>query len=93
MNGADLVQLSTWVDPATRTPSLDFARVAEIFAGRHFTAEDLREDYAEPRFITVGLLDARMVVMVWTPRGEAHRIISLRKANEREQEHYAIHLG
>ena len=72
---------------------LDFARAAEIFAGRHFTAEDLREDDAEPRFITVGLLDARMVVMVWTPRGEARRIISLRKANEREQEHDAIHLG
>jgi uncharacterized DUF497 family protein len=72
---------------------LDFARAAEIFAGRHYTGEDLREDYAEPRFITVGLLDGRMVVMVWTPRGEARRIISLRKANEREQKNYAIYLG
>jgi hypothetical protein len=26
----------------------------------------------------------RLVVIVWTPRGEARRIISLRKANERE---------
>lgn len=80
-------------DKTMNERGLDFARAAEIFAGRHFTAEDLREDYAEPRFITVGLLDVRMVVMVWTPRGEARRIISLRKANEREQEHYAIHLG
>ena len=72
---------------------LDFARAAEIFAGRHYTGEDLREDYAEPRYITVGLLDGRMVVMVWTPRGEARRIISLRKANEREQKHYAVYLG
>ena len=72
---------------------LDFARAAEKFAGRHYTGEDLRDDYAEPRYITVGLLDGRMVVMVWTPRGEARRIISLRKANDREQKHYAIYLG
>jgi uncharacterized DUF497 family protein len=72
---------------------LDFARAAEIFSGRQYTGEDLREDYAEPRYITVGLLDGRMVVMVWTPRGEARRIISLRKANERGQKHYTIYLG
>lgn len=68
---------------------LDFARAGELFSGRHFTAEDTREDYGEPRYITVGKLDGRMVVMVWTPRGEARRIISMRKANEREQARYA----
>jgi uncharacterized DUF497 family protein len=72
---------------------LDFARASEIFAGHHFTAEDAREDYSEPRFITVGLLDERMVVMVWTPRGKARRIISMRKANEREKNRYAYRLG
>lgn len=36
-------------------------------------------------------LDGRMVVMVWTLRGEARRIISLRKANEREQARY-VHI-
>jgi uncharacterized DUF497 family protein len=68
---------------------LDFARAGEIFPGRHFTAEDTREDYSEPRYITLGKLEERMVVMVWTPRGEARRIISMRKANEREQARYA----
>ena len=43
---------------------LDFARADEVFAGRHFTAEDIREDYSEPRYITVGKLDERMMVMV-----------------------------
>jgi uncharacterized DUF497 family protein len=71
---------------------LDFARAAEVFAGRHFTVEDERSDYHEPRYITAGLLDVRMVVMVWTPRGEARRIISMRKANEREKARYAIRL-
>jgi uncharacterized DUF497 family protein len=55
--------------------------------------EDDRRDYGEPRFITIGFLDARMVVMVWTPRREALRIISLRKCNEREQEAYGRRLG
>jgi len=71
---------------------LDFARAAEVFAGRHFTAEDIREDYSEPRHITVGKLDGRMVILVWTPRGEIRRIISMRKANEREQARYANRL-
>lgn len=71
---------------------LDFARADEVFAGRHFTAEDIREDYSEPRRITVGKLDGRMVILVWTPRGEIRRIISMRKANEREQARYANRL-
>nr|WP_245801328.1 BrnT family toxin [Pollutimonas bauzanensis] len=34
-----------------------------------------------------------MVVLIWTPRGRARRIISTRKANAREQAKYAQHLG
>lgn len=72
---------------------LDFARAAEVFAGRHFTVEDSREEYGESRYITVGKLDGRMVVMVWTPRGEARRIVSMRKANDREQTRFAHRVG
>ena len=70
----------------------DFARAAEVFAGRHFAAEDARQDYSEPRFITVGKLDGRMVALVWTTRGGARRILSMRKANEREQAGHAHRL-
>ncbi len=72
---------------------LDFARAGEVFAGRHFTIEDAREDYSELRYITLGKLDGRMIVMVWTSRGEARRVISMRKANEREQARYANQMG
>jgi uncharacterized DUF497 family protein len=68
---------------------LDMTRAAEIFSGATLTVEDDREDYGETRLITIGFLDSRMVVMVWTHRGAARRIISLRKANEREQKAYA----
>ncbi len=68
------------------------ARADEIFAGATLTIADNRKDYGELRFITVGRLDGRMVVTVWTPRGAARRIISLRKANDREQALYGDRL-
>ena len=68
------------------------ARAAEIFAGPTLTIPDDRADYGEPRFIVIGRLDGRMVVTVWTPRGAARRIISLRKANDREQALYGDRL-
>ncbi|WP_236841697.1 BrnT family toxin [Bosea sp. PAMC 26642] len=58
-----------------------------------FTPEDVRTDYGEARFITAGLLQGRMVVIVWTPRGDKRRIISMRKANDREQARYQSRLG
>lgn len=64
---------------------LDFADAPQVFEGVSVTFIDQRQDYGEPRFNTVGLLDGRMVVVTWTPRGEARRIISMRRANEREQ--------
>ena len=69
------------------------ARANEVFAGATLTVEDDRQDYGEDRFITIGLLDERMVILVWTPRNDSHRIISMRKANEREQALYAARLG
>jgi len=72
---------------------LDLARAAEVFSGGHFTDQDERCDYSEPRFITIGALDGFTVVMVWTPRGGARRIISMRKANERERKRYRAALG
>lgn len=75
-----------------RERGLDFSRCTEIFAGPTFDLEDHRNDYGEKRFITFGLLDERMVVIVWTPRGNARRIISMRKANEREQAKFETYL-
>jgi uncharacterized DUF497 family protein len=72
---------------------LDFALAEEVFAGHHFTAEDLRVAYGEQRFVTIGCQSGRLVVVVWTQRGDVRRIISMRKANEREQAGFARYLG
>ena len=80
-------------DPAKRDETLahrglDMADAGTVLYGPTLTVEDDRFDYGEPRFITIGLLNARMVVVAWTPRGETHRIISMRKANDREITRY-----
>ncbi len=72
---------------------LDFARADEVFAGVTVTVNDNRKDYGELRYITVGMLNGRAVVMVWTPRGAARRIISMRYANEREIQRYTGQMG
>jgi uncharacterized DUF497 family protein len=46
-----------------RHRGLDFARAAEVFAGRTATAVDDRRDYGETRLITAGRLDGRLVAM------------------------------
>ncbi len=68
---------------------LDFARADEVFEGPNLTVQDDRRDYGEVRFMTIGLLDQRMVVMIWTHREPAIRVISMRKANDREYTLYA----
>ena len=72
---------------------LDMSRAGEVLAGTTLTVVDDRKDYGEDRFITIGFLDGSMVILVWTPRDGAHRIISMRKANERERALYTPRFG
>ena len=70
---------------------LDLLRAKEIFAGPHFTRPDARHDYGEPRFITVGWLDGRLVVFALTPRGVARRVFHMRHCHEREAKKVRAH--
>jgi uncharacterized protein len=84
-------------DPAKREETLrlrglDMLRAKKVFAGPHFTRPDDRNDYGEPRLVTVGWLDDRLVVFVWTPRGSARRVISMRHCHEREAKKVRAHL-
>lgn len=49
---------------------------------------DRRRDYGEPREIGYGLIDGRLHCVVFVRRGAVFRIISLRKANQREVRNY-----
>lgn len=49
---------------------------------------DDREDYAEERWVTTGLIEQREIVVIFTVRGRAIRLISARKAEINEREEY-----
>lgn len=50
--------------------------------------EDLRFDYGELRFRALGCICGRLYVLVFTRRKDVVRVISLRKANSREEKTY-----
>jgi uncharacterized DUF497 family protein len=74
-----------------RVRGLDFEDAPKVFAETHLEMEDDRANYGETRWI-VGKLNGAMIALVWTSRGEARRIISMRKCNAREQEKYGPRL-
>lgn len=85
-------------DPSKRDRTLlerglDFMDAAIVFAGVNITLMDPRQSYGEECLITFGGLNSRWVLVVWTPRGAARRIISMRYANEREIAKYTPALG
>jgi uncharacterized DUF497 family protein len=85
-------------DPAKREATLksrglDFADAVIVFEGPTYRTIDDRFDYGEERILTVGWLAGRMVIVVWTQRGRDRHVISMRKANEREQKKYREQLS
>lgn len=67
---------------------LAFEDAEVVFEGDTLTVEDTRLDYGESRYQTIGFLEGRMVMVVWTPRGDDRHVISMRKCNDREQAIY-----
>jgi len=63
---------------------LDFVDAPSVFAGLTFTFEDDRFSYQEQRFVTLGLLAGIPVSVVHTETAHEIRIISFRKATQRE---------
>lgn len=66
--------------------SFDLARLFDLDAA--LVEEDTRNNYPEPRYIAYWPIDARLHVMCFTPIDDGIRVISLRKANQREVRYY-----
>ena len=71
-----------------RLHGLDFAGCDAIWDNFTITREDIRQAYGEKRLVTFGLLDAVVVVLVYTERRAGPHIISLRKAERHEKRYY-----
>ena len=67
---------------------IDFIGIGSVFAGATVTVLDDRFEYGESRFVTLGLLRGRVVVVAHTETEEVIRIISVRKATRNEEIRY-----
>lgn len=68
---------------------IDFADAYRLFEQPLLIAADDRKDYKENRYIGIGYIQRRIMVLVFTrPKKDRVRVISLRKANKREQEKF-----
>jgi uncharacterized DUF497 family protein len=66
-----------------------FEYAARVFLDpQRLDSEDTRRDYSEKRWLTLGKIEGRLFAVAYTPRGAVIRLISARKANEREQRKY-----
>ena len=72
-----------------RQRGISFERFADMNWNTAISVDDTRFDYEERRIVVFGSIDGELHVAVVTPRGEGTRVISLRRANRREQRTYA----
>lgn len=63
----------------------DFVDAFQVFDGATFTFEDNRYAYGEQRFITLGLLGGRVVVLAHTEVADEIHVISMREGTKREK--------
>ncbi len=75
-------------DWTLRHRGLDFADVALVEWDQAVTSVDTRKDYGEVRFHTLAPIQDRLCAFAWCQRGDRIRVISLRKANQREVQSY-----
>lgn len=68
--------------------SIDFADAERFQWDTANIVVDNRRDYKESRLAAIGFIDGRLHVMAFTMRGDIVRIISLRRANKREERNY-----
>lgn len=76
-------------DLCFQTRGFDFAYAAFAFADpNRMIRQDTRHSYGEDRYQVTGLIEGRLFVLVYTHRNDVIRIISARKANQREVKQY-----
>src|SRR3546814_2875579 len=72
----------------------DFAYAAQVFFDPvRVVQADTRHNYGEDRFRVMGKIDGRLFVVVYTPRNNITRIVSARKANQREIDRQSTRLN
>ncbi len=68
---------------------VSLADAALLYWDRALIRYDDRHDYGETRMVAFGLIGSRLHIVVFVERNNTYRIISLSKANKREEAIYA----
>ena len=71
-----------------RERGLSFDRAAEFDFDSALVEQDSRKDYPEVRYVAIGYLESRLHVLCFTGIDGGIRVISFRKANNREVKIY-----
>lgn len=71
-----------------RKHGVDFAIVERFEFDTAVIVVDDRKDYGEPRYRAFGVIEGRLHVLIFSARGAQTRVISLRRANDRERRNY-----
>ena len=72
----------------TAKHGVPFTAVYEFEWDKALVIPDTRRDYGEPRWLAYAPIGKRLLALVFTIRAGRIRVISLRKANSREQTRY-----
>jgi len=76
-------------DANTQKHGVSFTAATRIFEDTsRIEWEDIREDYGEDRYITVGIVNAEVLTVAYTVRVDVIRIISARRATKEEKAQY-----
>ena len=68
---------------------IDFDDAVKVFEDPFATTTDVtRPEYGEERFKTVGVVDGRIIAVIFTDRGSSRRIISARRSRRNERREY-----
>jgi len=67
---------------------IDFQLVRDFEFETSLRVIDNRKDYGETRYFALGYIHDRLYALVYTNSNKGVRVISLRKANEREVKRY-----
>lgn len=72
---------------------IDFVDTKEIWNGEVLEIPSPRSERRERRFIAYGLMEGKVIAVVYTWRGRSRRLISARRARRYEEETYQSAFG
>jgi len=84
--------LFEWHEPKRQSNlvqhGIDFADAKEIWQGEVLEVPSEQDEHGEQRYMAYGVLEGRIIAVVFTWRGTVRRLISARRARTYERRHY-----